>query len=53
MTSSPFFSRLRTSAALILDFRFLAAAVGAERTFRRSGIVFFFDVFTFESPWSG
>ena len=54
MTSSPFFSCLRASAAFIFDFRFLAVAdafkLGAERTFPRVGTTFFIDWFTFESP---
>ena len=54
MTSSPFFSCLRASAAFILDFLFLAVAeafkLGAERTFLLAVIAFSFDWFTFESP---
>ena len=50
MTSSPFFSRLRTSAAFIFDFPFLEVAalfkLGAERTPRLAGFFFFFDGFT-------
>ena len=55
MTSSPFFSRLRASAAFILDFLFFEVSLvlfklGADRTPRLTEVAFFFDWFTFESP---